>query len=308
MPISDWAVRGALPARNFKPEGVRVLGPQRAVLAGYLDEGKLEKNQAVIYLVDQGGARQVHSEQGWIEALDVAGSVAFAVHAILKPDGSGSQYGLRKSLDGGATWSLAGPIPAPSVTQILAVSAQEAWVLGEGVLMQTTDAGSSWYPVNAPGERNSVVERLARVGEAVLILGDGVLATRDGGNSWEQRGFDGLRVGAVSGGMVAAYSPTEVRLGLINEGGGTWYASFAKKMVPFRLLAEGDSAWMLALPMGEGSGERIGSGVLLYETQDRGKSWQSVLIRCSPREEAIDIGPDGSALAVAPEAQLLSPK
>jgi photosystem II stability/assembly factor-like uncharacterized protein len=181
-------------------------------------------------------------------------------------------------------------------------------VLGEGVLMQTTDSGSSWYPVTAPGERNSAVERLARVGEAILILGEGVLATRDGGTSWEQRGFDGLRVGAVSGGMVAAYSPTEVRLGIINETGGTWYASFAKKMVPFRLLAEGDNAWMLALPMGEGSGERIGSGVLLYETRDHGKSWQSVLIRCSPREEAIDIAPDGSALAVAPEAQLLAPK
>lgn len=308
MPIADWAVRGTLPARNFKPEAVRVLGPERALIAGYLDEGRLEKNQAVIYLIDRNEVRQVHSEQGWIEALDAAGSVAFAVHAILKPDGSGSQYGLRKSVDGGATWKLAGPIPAQSVTQLLAVSGEEAWVLGEGVLMQTTDSGSSWYPVTAPGERNSAVERLARVGEAILILGEGVLATRDGGNSWEQRGFDGLRVGAVSGGMVAAYSPTEVRLGIIDETGGTWYASFAKKMVPFRLLADGDSAWMLALPMGEGSGERIGSGVLLYETRDRGKSWQSVLIRCSPREEAIDIGPDGSAIAVAPEAQLMAPK
>jgi len=308
MPISDWAVRGTLPARNFKPEAVRVLGPERALVAGYLDEGRLEKNQAAIYLVDRNEARQVHSEQGWIEALDVAGSVAFAVHAILKPDGSGSQYGLRKSVDGGATWKLAGPIPAQSVTQLLAVSGEEAWVLGEGVLMQTTDSGSSWYPVTAPGERNSAVERLARVGEAVLILGEGVLASRDGGNSWEQRGFEGLRVGAVSGGMVAAYSPTEVRLGIINEAGGTWYASFAKKMVPFRLVTEGDRAWMLALPMGEGSGERIGSGVLLYETRDSGKSWQSVLIRCSPREEAIDIGPDGSAIAVAPEAQLMAPK
>jgi hypothetical protein len=308
MPISEWAVRGTLPARNFKPEAVRALGSQRALIAGYLDEGRLEKNQAVIYLVDRAEVRQVHSEQGWIEALDVAGSVAFAVHAILKPDGSGSQYGLRKSVDGGATWKLAGPIPAQSVTQLLAVSADEAWVLGEGVLMQTTDSGASWYSVTAPGERNSVVERLGRVGQAILILGDGVLATRDGGNSWEQRGFDGLRVGAVSGGMVAAYSPTEVRLGIIDETGGTWYASFAKKMVPFRLLAEGDSAWMLALPMGEASGERIGSGVLLYETRDRGKSWQSVLVRCSPREEAIDIAPDGSALAVAPEAQLLAPK
>jgi photosystem II stability/assembly factor-like uncharacterized protein len=308
MTKSDWAVRGALPAKNFRPEAVRVVGPQRSLLAGYLDEGRLEKNQAAIYLVDRGQARQVHSEHGWIEAMDTSGSVAFAVHAVLKPDGSGSAYGLRKSLDGGATWALAGPIPAPSVTQILAVSPQEVWVLGEGVLMQTQDAGLSWYPITAPGERNSALERLAHVEGAVLILGQGVLATRDSGNSWEQRDFEGLRVGAVSGGMVAAYSPSEVRLGIIDEQGVTWHAVFGKKMIPFRLLLEGSTARMLALPMGEASGERMGSGVLLYETRDSGNSWQSTLIRCAPKEEAIDVGPEGDAIAVDPSGQLLAPR
>jgi len=290
----NWETTASLP-QAFFPEATRLV-PGGAVFAGYLqggDVGAIQDARAAMFLWNGKAAFPVYDGPGWgVATLGVEGPVVWAIVGTLKPAGVDSDYRALRSLDGGASWEERGGVPGAEVSCIMAVSADEAWVLGMETLLRTTDGGQSWVTVRASGERDGVHERLERVGGRVLIIWDGVRASADGGATWLDNGVDGSQVFAVDGGTVLALFEGALSLGVMEQGGPRWLATFPAELRPFRLVVEGPRIRWLALP----GGKQVGDGLRLYESTDAGKSWTTWRLPGQAKEGAADLASDGRAV------------
>jgi photosystem II stability/assembly factor-like uncharacterized protein len=97
---------------------------------------------------------------------------------------NGSSHKLYRSVDGGATWELLSHIPsAPFVHDIMSVSANTLWVVGESQVVVTTDGGATWTQHSLQGEDSLVGVHFvdANVG---WVVGDRIHHTTDGGATW----------------------------------------------------------------------------------------------------------------------------
>ena len=175
------------------------------------------------------------SKTGWIPFSVGAGPV----------DG-----GLSCTRDGGKTFRVlgetnaegGGPRAITSAKQVLFLSAQTGWAIGEDLthgdyLLSTKDGGNTWeqrFPRPGPVSSFSFVSRETGFGLGELSDENALLTTQDGGESWQK------------------------------------LSSFAGKYWPeglsFLSPLEG---WVLALPAGSGDGS---SQMVLY-TSDGGKTW-----------------------------------
>ncbi|MBI2264590.1 MAG: hypothetical protein HYU64_05405 [Armatimonadetes bacterium] len=303
--LSGWSVRhGAL--QGYYPDTTRVLGSGTGLTGGYVRsevEDKLEKRRAAIFLVTRDTVLRTYDGPGWILSMDRTGTIVWAIGATLKKEGQGSDYRLLRSEDNGKSWKERGPISALSLIKVLAVGPNEVWALGARTLVRTADGGKTWQAVQAPGERDPYKESLSVQGRSVLLLGQGILATRNGGRTWEKRLWPDVQIVDISGEVLLAKSDSTHRVGVLTHGGVQWLASFEKKMWPFRLVVEGKAIRFLAVP----SDAFLGSGMYLYESYDYGKSWRKTFILCRASEGAVDIGPGGSGLAVNVKGELLLP-
>ena len=163
MAEKDWEKLGELTEGlrmgtvSVSRDGFGLVGAMTEPTAGALPE-RMRARRAVLHRVTSQGLEKVYEGLGWIQALDCHGSLCAALGATLKATGSGSDYHLLVSTDGGKTWQLKGLVPAPSATQVLAVSATEFWVLGAYYLGRTSDGGASWTEPALEGERNPHAE------------------------------------------------------------------------------------------------------------------------------------------------------
>lgn len=300
----NWDSTGSVPD-SFFPAATRLV-PDGALLAGYLQGGEfgaVQDQRAAVYLSTHRGATAVYEGPGWLVSLAVEGSVAWAVAATLNPSGIDSQYRALRSTDGGASWEERGPIPGGSILRVLAVNAEEAWVLGMGTLLRTADGGQSWVPVTAGGARDGVNERLLSSGGRVLIAGSGVRATADAGAHWLDNGVDGSEVYVVDGATVLARHEGELKLGAMEPGGPRWLATFPQDLRPFRLVVDATSVRFLALS----TGKDVGNGIRLYESADSGRTWTVWRLPSQAKEEAADLGPGGRAVFLDTRRRIHSP-
>jgi photosystem II stability/assembly factor-like uncharacterized protein len=133
-------------------------------------------------------------------------SVAFAdqLHGWMVADDEGSQT-VSVTSDGGATWSkkmdYSGPDTKGLLTKVACVSATRSWVVSDGgEVFATADGGATWATQLTP-EYSPALEDVCFVdsdhGWAVGDAYDGyayltppILATSDGGKSWDGRGME----------------------------------------------------------------------------------------------------------------------
>jgi photosystem II stability/assembly factor-like uncharacterized protein len=227
---------------------------------------RLRQSRATIFRATTAGVTPVYEGQGWIEAIDGAGSVWFAVRAVLHGE-AGSDYTLLRSLDAGMRWEERGPIYARSVKHVLALSADSAWVHGAMSLFSTSTGGKEWVEVKAPGARIAHRETLRRDDSgAVLIVGGdaGALITRDGGTTFTPVPMPGT-VHDFARGLFLLSVDGKASIAAANQAP----AAFAEHRLPMRLVVEGDVRRVLSRGADPEKAPRMG----IHRSEDGGKTW-----------------------------------
>ena len=163
--MASWIATGHKAPAGFNPNACRAVSAQEAYCVGWCEP--YQHPQAVLFRVTPAGVAELLREPGRCLAVDLAGDSLWVLLAVAKADGEGSDFYVVRSGDGGLTWSDSPALPAASLARLRAVSDQEAWVLGQETLLKTLDGGQSWHPVDAPGHRNGVTERLAATGQTM---------------------------------------------------------------------------------------------------------------------------------------------
>ncbi|MEO2005523.1 MAG: YCF48-related protein [Candidatus Poribacteria bacterium] len=122
----------------------------------------------------------------------------------------GDKGTILHTVDGGHTWEpQAMPEPSADVEErfrnrmksaqlvrVLIADESTVWILGNGVLLGSTDAGATWRYSNA-GTRNRLTNGVFLSAEIGFIVGDNrtIVGTWDGGGTWESV-FEGRRARA----------------------------------------------------------------------------------------------------------------
>ncbi len=250
MAEKDWDKLGELTeglrmgAVSVSREGFGLVAAMSEPAAGALPE-KMRARRAVLHRVTAQGLERVYEGLGWIQALDCHGNLCAALGATLKASGSGSDYHLLVSTDGGKSWKLRGLVPAPSASQVLAVSSDEAWVLGAYYLGRTADGGASWTEPALDGERNPHAERVRRTERGVAVLGKGLMLTQDGGATWKSEASSTARLVDVDGAYVVSVENGQARVGERRGGEVRWLSPLPSGREPLRLAVEGTTLRVL---------------------------------------------------------------
>ena len=284
MPEKDWERLGELAgglkvgAVATSHEGFGLIGAVVEPPGGHLLE-RMKGRRAHIHRVAAGAVTKVWEGQGWIQAMDCHGALGVAIGALLRPSGSGSDYHLLVSTDGGREWKTRGPVGASSLAQVLAVSEQEVWVLGAWFLGRTTDGGATWTELELEGERNPHTERLRRLEGGVALLGRGVSLTTNGGASWGQRDVGASRVVDVDGAFVAAVVEGQARVGESQGSEVRWLEPLPAGREPLRLVATEGQLRLLT----RGADPSRGVELVLHASEDGGRSWSNHPLSLGPQ-------------------------
>jgi hypothetical protein len=239
--------------------------------AGALSE-RMRARRAVLHRVTAAGLERLYEGLGWVQAMDCHGLVCAALGATLKASGSGSDYHLLVSTDGGKTWKLRGLVPATSATQVLAVSADEFWVLGAYYLGRTSDGGASWTEPPLDGERNPHAERLRRTERGVALLGKGLTLTQDGGATWKSEASSTTaRLVDVDGAYVVAVDAGQAKVGERKGAEVRWLSPLPSGREPLRLTVEGTTLRVLT----RNADPSKGVEPAVHVSEDGGKSWST---------------------------------
>jgi photosystem II stability/assembly factor-like uncharacterized protein len=240
---------------------------------------RMKARRAQIHRVAAGSVTRSWEGPGWIQALDCQGTLGVAIGGSLKPSGSGSDYHLLVSTDGGREWQGRGLVGAPSLGQVLAISEQEVWVLGAFFLGRTTDGGASWMELELEGERNPHTERLRRVEGGVALLGRTLAVTTDGGATWSQLNVGAARVVDVDGAFVAAGVEGQARVGERQGSEVRWLEPLPQGREPLRLVAAEGVLRLLT----RGVDPSKGPDMALHVSEDGGRSWSSHSLPLGPQ-------------------------
>lgn len=276
MAEKDWDKLGELAeglqvgAVSVSREGFGLVGTRMEPSAGTLPE-RMRARRAQLHRVTAQGLERVYEGLGWVQALDCTGALCVALGATLKASGSGSDYHLLVSTDGGKQWSLRGMVPAPSAAQVLAVSANEVWVLGAYFLGRTTDGGASWTEPALDGERNPHAERLRRTERGVALLSKGLTLTQDGGATWKSEAQGNARWVDVDGAYVLAAEGNQPKVGERRGGEVRWLSPLPSGRDPLRLAVEGTTLRVLT----RNADPSKGVEPAVHVSEDGGKSWST---------------------------------
>ncbi|ADO76006.1 WD40/YVTN/BNR-like repeat-containing protein [Stigmatella aurantiaca] len=274
MAETSWEKRGSLAeglragAVAASRDGFGLVSAVAEPSAGALQD-RMRGRRAHVYRATSHGLERVYEGPGWIQALDCHGALCAALGATLKASGSGSDYHLLVSTDGGRQWVVKGPVPVPSAVQVLGVSTEEFWVLGAYYLGRTLDGGATWEEVELEGERNPHAERIRRTEQGVALLGKGLALTRDGGGTWSRESAGAARLVDVDGAYVVAVDGTQARLGERRGGEVRWLSALPAGREPLRLTAEGAVVRVLTRNADPGKGVEPS----VHVSEDGGKTW-----------------------------------
>lgn len=267
-------------------DGFGLVGATLEPPTGTLSD-RLRARRAQLNRVTARGIERVYEGPGWIQALDCHGALCVAVGATLKPVGSGSDYHLLVSTDGGRKWNLRGPVAAPSAAQVLVSSADEVWVLGAYFLARTADCGTTWTEVALEGERHAQGERLRRVERGVAVLGKGLRHTHDGGATWGRETSGNARLVDVDGAHVLAVESGQARLGERRGGEVRWLAPLPSGREPLRLASAGSVLRVLTRHAEPSRGVEPA----VHLSDDGGRSWSTQKLEVGPHVDVA--GPYG---------------
>jgi len=285
VPEKDWERQGELPegtkmgAVAASRGGFGLVGAVVEPEAGSLLD-RMRGRRTRIFRVAAGSFTPSWEGPGWVQAMDCNGPLCAAIGATLKPSGSGSDYHLMVSTDGGREWQTRGRVDAPSVGQVLAVSADEVWVLGAYFLGLTTDGGASWTELELEGERNPHSERLRRVEGGVSLLGpNGMGVSRDGGASWTFLDLEGLRLVDVDDTYVVAVAEGVVRVGERQGDDIRWLPPLPEGREPLRLVS---SEGVLRVLTRSADPSR-GVDLAIHSSEDGGQTWSHHSLPLGPQ-------------------------
>lgn len=147
-----------------------------------LNRGWAASNGGVISHTVDGGRTWTWMAMDTIETLKDVDFVDASNGWVVGVNGS-----IFHSTNGGRTWTEV-PSPADYLDGVAFVSVQEGWVAGGDTVLHTTDAGASWQRQPTPGawiHSMSFADSLHG-----WIAGDNVMATADGGQTWEIQDID----------------------------------------------------------------------------------------------------------------------
>ncbi len=295
MAEKDWERLGELAeglrsgAVAASREGFGLAGAMSEPTAGTLPD-RMRARRAQLHRVTARGLERVYEGPGWIQALDCHGNLCAALGATLKASGSGSDYHLLVSTDGGRQWSLRGPVIAPSAVQVLAVSATEAWVLGAFFLARTADGGATWSEVALEGERNPHVERLRRTERGVALLGKGLFHSHDGGATWNRELSGSARLMDLDGAHLLALENGQARVGERRVGEVRWMGPLPPGRDPVRLAVAGSVLRVLT----RAADPSKGVDAAVHVSEDGGKTWSTQKLAVGPHMDIA--GPHGLGL------------
>jgi hypothetical protein len=283
VPEKDWERLGELPeglkvgAVAASREGFGLIGAVVEPSGGTLLE-RMRGRRARLHRVAAGAVTKTWEGPGWIQALDCNGALGVAIGGTLKPSGSGSDYHLLVSADGGREWQARGPVGAPSLGQVLAISADEVWVLGAWFLGRTADGGATWTELELEGERNPYAERLRRVEGGVALLGRILSLTTDGGATWSQLDVGATRVMDIDGAFVAAIVEGQARVGERQGNEVRWLEPLPAGREPLRLAAAEGVLRLLT----RGTDPSKGVDLALHQSEDGGRTWSHHALPLGP--------------------------
>ncbi|ATB31219.1 neuraminidase [Melittangium boletus] len=283
MPERDWerlgelAEGGKVGAVVASQDGFGLIGAVTEPSTGSLLE-RMKSRRARLLRVAEGAVLQTWEGPGWIQALDSQGPLAAAIVATLKPSGSGSDYHLLLSTDGGREWSTRGLVSAPSLAQVRIVSEQEVWVLGAWYLGFSTNGGATWAEVELEGERNPHTERLRRVDGGMALLGKGLTVEPRGSPQVRLLETGASRLVDVDGAFVAALVDGQARVGERQEAGVRWLEPLPPGREPLRLAA---SEGVLRL-LTRGADPSKGADPVLHVSEDGGTTWSHLSLPLGP--------------------------
>jgi photosystem II stability/assembly factor-like uncharacterized protein len=277
--VADLPDRAGVGAVRASADGYGLLGIEVSGEKGTPAE-KLKASRAAILRATADGTAPRYEGAGWIVSLDGAGAVWFAVQATLKSSGSGSDYKLLRSTDGGLQWEERAVIAARSVKSVLAIDVDRAWVHGAGLLAATKDGGESWTPVKLSGDRDPTRERLRRDGKVIAVAADGAVhASADGGATFRSVTFPGGAAYDIASGRALVSSEAgEVTIAPL-ETAGPVVTIPMKDRQGLRLVVDGLALRVLS----RGADPSKGARMMIHESHDGGRSWSHTPIVASPR-------------------------
>jgi len=197
--------------------------------------------------------------------------------------GSTPLAALYRTMDGGATWALAGA-PGPAADGYVAASfvdQETGYVVTEaGYLLRSDDGGATLAPVDGVAAHT---RSLAFVTEerGWEVRGDRLFATADGGHNWAEVPLgrsvqqfallpDGMAWLSTGGPCLGDADPARVLL-VTADGGATW-SEYRLGPMP----CDGRAPWLDSLQFADARHGWLRSGVALYYTENGAQSWQQL--------------------------------
>lgn len=255
----------------------------------FRDVHAVDANTAWVLSIGNGeDSRIYHTQDGgltWVEQYRNTDPKAFydcfafwdARRAVVVSDAVDGNLMMRRTDDGGSTWTLVEGLPAAAAgeghfassgTCLVAMGSQHAW-FGSGAGMvarvgRTTDGGQTWTVVNTPIIQDSpsagitslaffdTLHGLALGGELSRPEGmtDNVAETADGGATWRLVGRPAFSGAIYGSAVVPGRDKTVIAVGprgaaWTSDAGQTWQALDTRNYWSVGMAPEGGVGWMV---------------------------------------------------------------
>lgn len=205
--------------------------------------------------------------------LALAG-IEFVTPLIGHAAGTGADFSLARTVDGGASWTTVYTSPTGTVTGISFPNAATGYLASPVAVARSLDGGATWSPRATLTE--TWIEDLVFAdalhgwaGGMRLLTNDGrgrVMATSDGGQSWQDTALaEPDRIGALAlaaGGALLAAGDAGTLL-RSDDGGASWDDLAARTANPFRALRMESAS----------DGWAVGPTGAIHHTADGGATW-----------------------------------
>ena len=213
-----------------------------AWLAGNAVGASGEPGTSAVLRTTDGGATWTRTSFGDAQLADVA--FVDRRHGVLI-----ALDRIWSTRDGGRTWRLRKQFPMTVLTSVAAGDAGQAWVAGWGtqdgapLVWATSDAGATWRRllVDVPAPKPGVLQTrqiTAAGGSSLWVTCDaGVLATADGGRTWElQKVAAGLPQAIAAADDRHVLATTQLPAILATADGGATWPAFGEAGIPAQPL------------------------------------------------------------------------